>query len=209
MSSEIIVLTHGLWMPSWMLGLLRRRLHGLGLPCFCFSYPTVQRDLTANSQALANYCASFSASKIHLVGHSLGGVVILKMLQEQRYSVPGRVVLLGAPIAGNSAARQLSHRPLFNKILGLCVQQLINEAPMPIPPGHEVGIIAGRKSLGLGRLLVSLAQPNDGVVTTEEARSNMAQDFIVLNVSHSGMLFSSQVAEQTLYFLKYGHFNAS
>lgn len=196
-------------MPAWMLGLLRRRLSSMGLPCFCFSYPTVQRDLTSNSQALANYCASLGASKIHLVGHSLGGVVILRMLQQQGYSFRGRVVLLGTPIAGNSAARQLSHRPLFNRILGLCVQQLLSESPMPIPPGYEVGIIAGRKSLGLGRLLVSLAQPNDGVVTTEEAHSNMAQGFIVLNVSHSGMLFSSQVAEQTLYFLKYGHFNAS
>lgn len=196
-------------MPSWILGLLRQRLGGLGLPCFCFSYSTVQRDLTSNSQALAKYLASFSASKIHLVGHSLGGVVILKMLQEQKYSVPGRVVLLGTPIAGNSAARQLSNRPLFNKILGLCVQQLLNEAPLPMPPRHEIGIIAGRKSLGLGRLFVTLTQPNDGVVTTEEARSDVAQGFIVLNVSHSGMLFSSQVAEQTLCFLKYGHFNAT
>ena len=53
---------------------------------------------------------------------------------------------------------------------------------------------------------MSLPGDNDGVVTIEETRIPGLADHIVLPVSHSGMLFSGDVADQTANFLRQGKF---
>jgi hypothetical protein len=71
---------------------------------------------------------------------------------------------------------------------------------------YEIGVIAGSRSLGAGRLIARLPEPNDGVVTVEETRIPNARDEIVLNVSHSEMLVSPKVARQACSFFRQGHF---
>ena len=57
------------------------------------------------------------------------------------------------------------------------------------------GLIAGGPAL-----------PHDGTVSVEETELKGAADFIVMRVSHSGMLMSSQVASQVVIFLQTGQF---
>jgi hypothetical protein len=72
--------------------------------------------------------------------------------------------------------------------------------------GFEIGVIAGSRSIGLVGTLVKLPAPNDGVVTVDEARHELANDTITLPVNHTEMLFSRSCAEQVAAFLRTGHF---
>ena len=66
--------------------------------------------------------------------------------------------------------------------------------------------MAGNLPLGLGRLLGGLSGPNDGTGAVDETRLDGAADHIALPVSHTSMLFSKRVAEQTTGFLRSGRF---
>ena len=60
--------------------------------------------------------------------------------------------------------------------------------------------------MGLGRLLSDLPEPNDGTVAVDETFLEGARDHIVLDVSHTQMLFSAEVAAQVVQFLREGRF---
>jgi hypothetical protein len=118
----------------------------------------------------------------------------------------GRTVLLGAPVSGCDAAQGLSCLPGGRMLLGRTLA-LWPTLPLPdIPPGCEVGAIAGTRRLGLAMMLVSIAGENDGVVRVAETWLPGLADHITLPVSHSGMLLSSEVARQCVAFLHQGEF---
>jgi hypothetical protein len=79
------------------------------------------------------------------------------------------------------------------------------------PPGFdacELGVIAGSRGIGLGRLIApGLPRPHDGVVSVDETRVPGMADHIVLRVGHTEMLVSRAVAQQVCAFLKHGKFD--
>jgi pimeloyl-ACP methyl ester carboxylesterase len=207
----VIVYVHGLWQRGGESIWLRRRLSlDLGAEALTFSYPSVTADVTANASALGTFLARVRADTVHLVGHSLGGLVILKFF-EQEAAVPlpmGRIVLLGSPLRGSRTARNLARLPLGKKILG----RGIDEEALAVRERHwnrarELGVIAGDLGFGLGRLVGPLGAPSDGTVSVEETELPGAADRIVLRVSHTGMLFSAAVATQAGAFLSSGRFS--
>jgi hypothetical protein len=73
----------------------------------------------------------------------------------------------------------------------------------------DLGIIAGTRSLGLGRLAAPrMPKPNDGAVSLGETRIQGAKEYLDLPVSHSGMLLSSRVASSAANFFRFGRFAA-
>ena len=81
--STVIVYVHGLWLNGAEGVLLRRRLaRDLKGEARAFEYPSVAADVSTNARALAEYLAAIRADTLHLVGHSLGGLVILKLFAE-------------------------------------------------------------------------------------------------------------------------------
>src|SRR5690242_19572201 len=93
--------------------LVRRRLARCGYTVAAFSCHTVRGTLADNAGALARFLARFDAPKIHLVGHSLGGLVVLRLLACHADARLGRVVLMGAPYGGSHCAAVLRRMPLF------------------------------------------------------------------------------------------------
>ena len=72
-----------------------------------------------------------------------------------------------------------------------------------------MGIIAGTRGFGLGRLVApDLPQPNDGVVTLAETLVPGVTARVELDVGHTGMLLSPAVARQCCAFLRHGRFAA-
>jgi pimeloyl-ACP methyl ester carboxylesterase len=146
---------------------------------------------------------------VHVVAHSLGGSVTLETLARERDLPPGRVVLLGSPVQGSRAARAVASWSLGSQLFGaLAVAQLAraHERRWDLP--REIGVIAGSRSIGLGRLFAELPQPNDGTVAVEETRMPGASAHLVLDVSHLGMLWSQPVAGAAGRFLARGSFEA-
>jgi hypothetical protein len=87
-------------------------------------------------------------------------------------------------------------------------QLLAGEAQQWTPPPREIGALCGTRSFGLGRFLYrGLPRPNDGLLTVKESAFPAAQEHLVLPVSHTGMMFSREVAEQVGNFLAFGRFS--
>ena len=73
--------------------------------------------------------------------------------------------------------------------------------------GRELGVIAGDRAAGMGRLLGAMEEPSDGTVAVSETELPGATDSLRLHVSHSGMVFSREVARQVAAFLRAGRFD--
>jgi pimeloyl-ACP methyl ester carboxylesterase len=216
--NAVVVYVHGLWLKGREAAWLRRRVsQELAAETRAFSYPSVTANVAANVHALARYLEGISTDTLHLVGHSLGGLVILKLFETGTLRdglfesgspmPPGRIVLLGSPVRGCRAAQRLAQLPFGKKIMGLTVDdELLTPRSRRWDTARDLGLIAGDVGIGLGRLVGRFAEPNDGTVAVEETRLEGATDHRVLRVSHSGMLFSAAVAKQTAAFLRSGRF---
>lgn len=184
----------------------RQALAHRGFTVQTFSYPSVRQGLAANTAALHRFVASLDAPRIHLVGHSLGGLLVLNALSQHRNPRLGRAVLMGAPCCGSHCARTLSRVLGLSAIVGRSMHDWAAKDVPLIPDDFEVGVISGDRSLGTGRLLPGLPKPNDGIVAVAETRLAQATDSITLHVGHSEMLFSTACIDQILAFLATGRF---
>lgn len=205
-SPDAVVLVHGLWLHGAAFAVQRRWLRQRGFSVSTFSYPSVRRGLEANSQGLARYVAQLAAGSIALVGHSLGGLIVLDMLARHPDARIRRVVLMGVPCAGSHCADTLLRVPLLSAIVGRSLADAARQGSWAVPAGVEVGVLAGRRGVGLGRLVPGLPRPNDGTVSVAETRLPGSRDAITLAVSHTEMLVSGACARQVAAFLESGHF---
>ncbi|MEN8130152.1 MAG: alpha/beta hydrolase [Pseudomonadota bacterium] len=204
---EAVVLVHGIWMPGWEMVVLRRRLEACDYTCHQFRYHSVGYSPQRNALRLAAFLSTIEADIIHLVAHSLGGIVVLHLFERDPMQRPGRILLLGTPLNGSSLARRLYGIPLTRPLLGKSVRRgLLGDVP-PWKGGRELGMIAGSRSIGSGALLFGgLERPNDGTVALSETRSSVLDAHLTVPHSHMGMLLSSRVAKAACSFLRTGEF---
>ena len=202
-----VVAVHGLYMPGSELYLLRRRLVRAGFAATQFRYRTIVHDVDRSAVSLAEYIAGVPGDTVHLVGHSLGGIVILKMIERYGVERIGRIVSLGSPFCGSVSAINLGRLPGGKHLLGRAMAQANDEAAERRWDGaRELGVIAGDRARGVGRVIGPLPKPNDGTVTVAETRLPGANDHIVLPVTHLSMLWSRAVADAVIGFLRNGYF---
>jgi len=206
MSAVEVILVHGLWFGPWAMGRLARKLQASGFVIRRFAYPSTAGQLEAHSRQLAEFARDSSSETLHFVGHSLGGLVTLHMLNETRGLSPGRVVLLGSPLVGSEVARRSRRLPGSGTLLGE-VRSALEQGYGRLPDDRVTGMIAGTRSIGLGMLLGGAGKPGDGTVSVAETRAAGLKDHLLLPVSHTGMLYSSEVARQAACFLKTGSFD--
>ncbi len=206
-SQETVVLVHGLYMGAWAVGLLGYRLaRRHGWRTYRFSYPTARTPLETSIEHLQRAIGELDTGVVHLVGHSLGGLLIRYLFDRYPSQAPGRVVTLGTPHVASHVCMKLAARRWSRWILGRSSPEaLLGNAP-PWRGSHELGVIAGTLGVGIGRLAPKLPRPNDGTVAVEETRLPNAADWIALPVTHTSMLVSSAVAEQVATFLDQGRF---
>jgi pimeloyl-ACP methyl ester carboxylesterase len=205
--SETVVLLHGIWMPTWVMSVLARRLRRYGYRTVVFGYPSLTQSLENNAEQLAGCIREQGAATVHLVGHSLGGLVILQALQKHPGLVTGRIVLLGSPVRGSVVARRLNCYRGLRWILGRSAHRcLLGDGPGW--NGHlPLGVIAGTLSVGIGRIIGGLAGENDGMVTVAETHLENTSGSIQVHTTHTGLLVSRKTAIEVCSFLRDGHFS--
>lgn len=197
-----VVLVHGLWMPALVMWPLQRRLERAGFAVTRFGYPSLRERLEDNAHALARHVAASGSTR--LLGHSLGGLVVLAALPLLRGRID-RAVLMGAPTAGCHCANFAQRTRALRRLVGRSLPDWF-AAPATVPPEVAVGVIAGSAPVGIGRLIPGLPRPNDGVVAVAETELPGARDAVRLPVSHSQMLLSARCAREAAHFLDQGHF---
>jgi len=190
------------------MSVLEHRLTTPGRQVKVFSYQSISDTLDDNARALRRFVDSIDTRALHFVGHSLGGLVVLRMLELGDGLPPGRIVLLGTPVRGSAAARMLTAWPWTHLLLGRSVEALAGGVP-PWDGHREVGIIAGSLAMGLGRLTTGVPVPNDGTVAVEETRLDGVTAHMTLPVSHTSMLMSPAIARETIHFLENGRFSGT
>ena len=207
-----VVCTHGIYSHSVGMMLIKRRLEReYGLRVFRFNYKSVRGTLDENAAALADFIHAHGLESTHLIGHSLGGVIALRMLANDPKAVPGRLVCLGSPLCGSRAAAFMSERQWAEPMIGHSVRagvihQAANEWGSHVCRSRDIGVIAGTVPMGLGMLFAKFDEPNDGTIALSETRLDGARDHLVLDVSHKGLLVSKDVIDQAAAFLKRGEF---
>lgn len=202
-----VVGVHGLWMRGASMAVLRGRLERHGFGFHDFSYSSVTASLAENAAALAAFIDRVPGATVHLVGHSLGGVLACAMLESCLPARLGRIVCLGSPLRGSRTAARLARWPGGQRLIGKCLGDVQARGGFAAwRGGVEVGSIAGRLPFGVGRLFGAFPEPNDGTVAVVETSIAGLADHIVLPVSHVALLWSSAVAAQTEHFLLHGRF---
>jgi len=209
--NTVVVYVHGLWLTGIEGSFLRKRLgKDLKAQTRAFSYASVGSSISANARVLGTFLSALNADALHLVGHSLGGLVILKLFEtgEGARLPPGRLVFLGSPLNGSRAALNLARVPFGKTLLGRGVEEeLLSPRERRWDGQRELGVIAGNLSLGLGRLVGAFGAPSDGTIFVEETRLAGIAEHLVMPVSHSGLPFSKSVALKTGAFLRSGKFS--
>lgn len=202
-SKPRVVLVHGIWNAKSWLAPLARRLRHEGFDVEVFGYPSI---LGGPEPAIAALTERLRAGPpVHLVGHSLGGLIGLEALRRSPDLPVQRLVCLGSPLCGSSTARSLGRSSWTSPVLGRSGSLLQAGCP-PWDGRVPVGMVAGNVARGVGRLLTRFNGDSDGTVGLEETRLPGLAAHCVVASSHTGLVFSKEAARQAACFLREGRF---
>jgi pimeloyl-ACP methyl ester carboxylesterase len=204
--SEAVVFLHGLWMNRLVMHYLVRALAQQGFHASALGYPSMLDVLENHVTLLARRIAGIPGEAVHLVGHSMGGRVVLRYLQGRVDARVRRAVLLATPVTGCIAATMIGGRSWGHVLLGRSSASWREPFDASVDPRFEVGVIAGTRPFGLGGMFLRLPRPSDGVVCVDETRFPGMRAHVCLPIGHSTMLVSSRVARQVGAFLRRGEF---
>ena len=208
-----IIYLHGIGRSGSCMASLEREARSHDFRTLIIDYPARRHDLSS----LADYVEKVAApwidaleGSLHLVTHSMGGLVARAWLTRYRRAKLGRVVMLAPPSQGSEIADLLAPTGVFRAVYGPAGMQLTTRQSAALVAllgrvDYPLGIIAGRRSFDpLGWLV--LPKPNDGRVSVERTKLEGMADHIILPVTHTFLTHDPIVIEQTYAFLMEGRF---
>ena len=148
-------------------------------------------------------------SKIHLVTHSLGGILVRSYFKRHKEERLGRVVMLGPPNGGSEVVDRLGAWWLFQKINGPAGIEL-GTHPQSTPNrlgavDFELGVIAGDRSINWINSLM-IRGKDDGKVSVERTKVGGIKEHITIHATHPFLMKNRRAIEYTIRFLEKGSF---
>lgn len=221
-AGEGAVLIHGMGLKAQGVSMrpLAARLRRAGYQAVCIDYPayrlTVEEALAALRPRVRT--AALRMTRCHLVGHSLGGVLAVRLADAVPEARRGRVVQLGSPNLGSPLAALAGRVPTVRRVLGPVLEELaITQDPDAVRAakrGEQVGAVAGVTGWGAAAyvprrfapdLAAGFAEESDGKVAVSSALA-IADEAAVLPVGHAFLPTSRRVADCVTRYLATGHF---
>lgn len=208
-----VVLLHGIGHDSGDMHALGKFLSAAGYRAVAISYPSTRLPIeTLGDEYLPLRLEKLvpdDGRAVHFVTHSMGGIVLRRMLATQKLPRLGRAVLIAPPNHGSPVADFLRRELLYEWYFGPAGQQLgtgADSVPLALPPADfDVGVIAGRVSLDpwFDPLLEG---PHDGKIAVAATRLAGMRDFVVVPYGHTFIHRCRAVHELALNFLRSGCF---
>jgi pimeloyl-ACP methyl ester carboxylesterase len=210
-----VILLHGHGRTGRSLRTLSAALAREGYETIALNYGRHGRSMAAIVEHLTPGMTAFAAQctgPVHIVTHSLGGLVARALLAAHRPDRLGRVVMLAPPNGGSELADLLFRLGLDGLFLGPVGSQLrtarsLADEALLGAVDFDLGIIAGDRPLDPIFPRILLPCPNDGKVSVAATQVPGMSDQIVLPVSHTLMIYNRRVAAQIVAYLQTGHFD--
>lgn len=195
--NEKVALIHGFASSSLVMKRLEFRIRAAGFATKTFGYFSLVGDIEAYAQRFAKTLRKLdeerNVERLHIVAHSLGGLVTRRALQFYRPQHLGRVVFIASPHRGLYAGR------FWGGLLGLMHCRAVGQmSDVPNsyvnqlePPDFEFAAIAASY---------------DHLVTAQSARLEGCADYRIYPTMHTGLLMRRDVALDICSFLEHGRF---
>jgi pimeloyl-ACP methyl ester carboxylesterase len=213
-ASDGVLFLHGIARRASSLALMERAFGKAGYATLNLDYPSRRVSIEDLVDVIAPAAADFAArlASIHIVTHSMGGLLARAWLCRHRPGNLGRVVMLGPPNGGSEVADRLHKFRAYRRFFGPAGEQLTTRPDGRLRAAigsvdYPLGIIAGDRTLYPVESWLMLPGPNDGRVTVERTRVTGMADHITLHATHALMTRNSTVIKQALRFVGTGAFS--
>ena len=201
--NDIVVLVHGLAGTPIDMWRVARALKRKGYTVHNCWYRTFGRGIESHAQWLGEKLKELDETatgrKIHVVTHSMGGIILRKTLAESEFQNIGRVVMLAPPHRGSHAARTLA--PYLGWLTPSLLQlsdvgdSFVNQLPNSFErKGVEFGIVESTK---------------DRVIAQGNVLLDGYQDYARVAGQHGFFAWYADTIRQVEAFLADGKFSES
>jgi pimeloyl-ACP methyl ester carboxylesterase len=176
-----VLLLHGLFQNRSCLLLLQRQLQRAGYRTMSINTPPWHDLATLTNRVgdgVNRLRVATGADRVHLVGHSMGGILARSYLQTSGTEWVANCVTIGAPHTGSQLAVFAVSRLGRALLPGSPLLAQLNTAPLP------TGI----------KLTAIFSSDDNIIVPAENARFEGADNLEISGIGHTAMLFSEQVS---------------
>ena len=212
-ANDCVILLHGMGRTATSMNKVEKALEKVGYKIWNKTYASTEKpikELAENHISLGlNYCKKQQAESIHIVTHSLGGILIRVYLQNNTIHNLGKIVMLSPPNKGSEVADLLKDWKLYQWMTGPAGQALgttPNSTPNSLKPiKAPIGIITGKRSSDPW-FSPFIPGDDDGKVSVESAKLKEMTGFLVVDAGHTFIMHNTIVIEQIKQFLAQGRF---
>ncbi len=196
LSREVVLMTHGIASTRFFLFPLARRIQRAGFSTKLYGYPSIWWSNESHGKKLAEVINNLADryDRVHLVVHSMGGIVTRCALQQPMPENLGNIVMIAPPNRGSHVATQLTW------VYGWLSPTLIELRDTPDSFVNQLGPVSSQHRVGV------LEASNDNVLRAGQTKVDGLTEHRIVRGWHTGVLWTRETAELTRNFLQTGSF---
>ncbi len=199
---QCVVLLHGLGANRLLMQPLSRRLNDAGFQAINWGYWSTRHRIEYHAEKFSRLIADLhhqpSCDYVHLVTHSMGGIVARQVLAKYYFSKMGRMVMMAPPNSGSSVARRMS------KVLNWICRPLGQLSDEPDSFVNQIPDFRTTNRIEFGVIQAS----RDRVVAPESTRLAGQTAHTVVDSHHGILPWNQRAMEQAEHFLVEGRFKS-